>query len=96
VAGKVDWKPSRPAPPSPPRPPAWLGSIPIATRPFAPLPASIVERAIELSVTWRIPCRDGGSLAAAEALGPASLFTEDFQGRQLFGAVRAADPFAGL
>ena len=37
-----------------------------------------------------------GSLAAAEALGASTLYTEDLNDGQTYGAVRAVNPFKNL
>ena len=58
--------------------------------------AGLVKAAIERSLRWRISYWDGAIIAAAEALGAATLFTEDLGDGQLYGSVRAVNPFAGL
>jgi predicted nucleic acid-binding protein len=56
--------------------------------------SSIVKRAIELSLRFQISYWDGAIIAAAEALGAATLYTEDLNDGQLYGDVRAVNPFA--
>ena len=51
---------------------------------------------MEVSRRFRIRYWDGAIVAAAEALGAATLYTEDLNNGQLYGSVRAVNPFAGL
>jgi predicted nucleic acid-binding protein len=55
--------------------------------------ASLVKIAIELSERYQISYRDGDILAAAEALGAKTLYSEDLSDGQQYGSVRVSDPF---
>jgi predicted nucleic acid-binding protein len=48
---------------------------------------------IWLSERYRINYWDGAILAAAEALGAETLYTEDLGHGQIYGSVRAINPF---
>ncbi len=55
--------------------------------------AVLIKSAIERSLLYRISYWDGAIIAAAEALGATTLYTEDLNHGQLYGSVRAVDPF---
>jgi predicted nucleic acid-binding protein len=63
--------------------------------PCVPVDASLVKRGAEHSVRHRISYWDGAILAAAEALGAATLYSEDLNHGQTYGAVRVCNPFKG-
>lgn len=60
----------------------------------ASMDASIVKRGAEISETCRISYWDGAIVAAAETLGAPILYTEDLNDGQVYGNVRAVNPFA--
>jgi len=64
--------------------------------PCQALDSSIVKSAAEISQRHRISYRDGAIVAAAEALGARTLFTEDLSHGQLYDTVRVENPFRGL
>jgi predicted nucleic acid-binding protein len=64
--------------------------------PCVALDADMVKLAIAMSVQYRVSYWDGAVLAAAHELGASTLFTEDLNDGQLYGLVRAVNPFAGL
>lgn len=64
--------------------------------PCVPIDASLVKRGAENSVRYRISYWDGAILAAAEALGAATLYSEDLNDGQNYGGVRVCNPFKHL
>ena len=54
---------------------------------------SLVKIAAEVSERYRISYWDGAIVTAAQLLGATTLFTEDLQNGQLYGTVRAINPF---
>lgn len=70
---------------------AWLAEI--EHRPCIAIDAEIVKHAIEVSLRYKISYWDAALIAAAEALGAATLYTEDLNDGQLYGSVRAVNPF---
>ena len=57
------------------------------------LDAGIVKVGAEISQRYRISYWDGAIVAAAEALGARTLFTEDLNHSQVYGSVRVVNPF---
>ena len=57
------------------------------------LDPALVMRGIEFSVRHRISYWDGAILAAAEALGATTLYSEDLSHRQQYGTVQVINPF---
>ena len=53
----------------------------------------LIVAAVELSLRHGISYWDAAILAAAEALDAPTLYTEDLQDGQLYGSVRAVNPF---
>ena len=53
----------------------------------------LIVAAVELSLRYGISHWDAAILAAAEALDAPTLYTEDLQDGQLYGSVRAVNPF---
>jgi predicted nucleic acid-binding protein len=68
----------------------------ISTFPVVAVDAGLVSIAIDISVRYRLSYWDAGIIAAAEALGVKILYSEDFNDGQVYGAVRAENPFRGL
>jgi predicted nucleic acid-binding protein len=62
--------------------------------PCAVIDQSLVKIAAENSERHGISYWDAAIVAAAEALGAETLYTEDLNDAQLYGAVRARNPFA--
>lgn len=69
----------------------WI--ISLAERPFTAIDASLVRRGIAVSRRYKISYWDGAIIAAAERLGAETLYTEDLNNGQLYGAVTARNPF---
>ncbi len=80
-----------------PMPPAealrWIEVL--ILQPCVALDPDIVIRGAELSHRYRISYWDGAIIAAAEVLGATTLFTEDLSHGQIYGTVRAENPFRG-
>lgn len=67
-----------------------------ARLPLVPVDAMLVMNAIVISQRYRLSHWDGAIVAAAEALGATTLYTEDLNHGQIYGSVRAENPFANL
>jgi predicted nucleic acid-binding protein len=61
--------------------------------PIVPIDASLVRRGAEISARYQISYWNGAVVAAAQALQAATLYTEDLNHNQLYGEVRAINPF---
>jgi predicted nucleic acid-binding protein len=60
---------------------------------IVPTDTVLVKAAIERSVRSQISYWDAAIITAAEAIGATTLYTEDLNHGQLYGSVRAIDPF---
>jgi predicted nucleic acid-binding protein len=61
--------------------------------PCVPITPSLVRSALVLRTRHQISYWDAAILAAAQSLGCDTLFSEDFNHGQLYGSVRAINPF---
>jgi predicted nucleic acid-binding protein len=61
--------------------------------PCQPLDHRLVRIAVEISERYQISYRDAAILAAAEALGCRTVYSEDLNDGQLCGTVRVINPF---
>ena len=61
--------------------------------PCQTLHSGLVKIGAEISQRYRISYWDGAIIAAAEALGARTLFTEDLSHDQKYGSVRVVNPF---
>lgn len=61
--------------------------------PCLPLDSSFVKIAVEASVRHRLSYWDAAIIAAAEVLGANTLYSEDLNHGQQYGAVRVCNPF---
>ncbi len=61
--------------------------------PCLPVDSGLVKVAIEASVRWQLSYWDAAILAAAEAMGAKTLYSEDFTHDRVYGSVRVRDPF---
>jgi predicted nucleic acid-binding protein len=61
--------------------------------PTVPTDYPLIVAAVELSLRYGVSYWDGAILAAAEALEAPVLYTEDLNHGQLYGRVRAVNPF---
>jgi predicted nucleic acid-binding protein len=62
--------------------------------PTVPTDYPLIVSAIELSIEHGISYWDGAIVAAAQVLEAATLYTEGLNSGQLYGSVRAVNPFA--
>lgn len=69
----------------------WIDYL--SAMPFTVLDTAIVRRGYWLSRRYRIQYYDAALLAAAERLGAPVFYTEDLNHDQLYGSVRAVNPF---
>ena len=69
----------------------WVAAI--SLKPCQEIDAGVVRRGIENAQRYRISYWDGAIIAAAERLGVQTLYTEDLNHDQLYGTVRAVNPF---
>lgn len=63
--------------------------------PCQPVDHQLVRIAIQLSERYAIPYWDAAILAAAEALGARTVYSEDLNDGQQYGPVQVVNPFAG-
>jgi predicted nucleic acid-binding protein len=63
--------------------------------PMVPTDYPLIVAAVELSLRYGISYWDGAIVAAAEVLGAPTLYTEDLAHGQVYGTVRAVNPFLG-
>ena len=70
---------------------AWIERL--AALPFATVDANLVRAGIFLSRRYEIAYYDAALIAAAERLGAEIFYTEDLNHGQLYGSVRAINPF---
>lgn len=61
--------------------------------PCQPIDPSLIKIGVEISQRYQISYWDGAVIAAAEALGAETLFTEDLSHDQRYGSVRVVNPF---
>jgi predicted nucleic acid-binding protein len=61
--------------------------------PCVPTDVGLVKTAAETSTRYHISYWDGAIVAAAEALGAATLYSEDLNHGQTYGSVRVINPF---
>ena len=69
----------------------WIEQF--ASFPCVAVDASLVKIAAAVSEQFRISYWDGAILSAAQLLHAATLYTEDLNDGQLYGSVRAVNPF---
>lgn len=69
----------------------WL--IFLGTCPLAPVDETYVRAGLEFARRYRIHYYDAALLAAAERLGAPIFYTEDLNHNQIYGSVRAVNPF---
>ena len=69
----------------------WIEQLEL--QPCVPIDASLVKIAVEVSERYRISYWDGAIIAAAEALGVDTVYSEDLNDGQVYGEVRVRNPF---
>jgi len=72
----------------------WIDRL--SLQPCAAVDANLVKNGIAISDRYKISYWDGAIVAAAEALGAETLYTEDLNHGQMYGSVRVENPFHGL
>ena len=70
----------------------WIEQL--ASFPCVAIDAAIVRIAVETSERYQVSYWDGAILAASEALGAATLYSEDLNPGQQYGSVQVRNPFA--
>lgn len=61
--------------------------------PFVPVDPALVRAGLALASRYEIAYYDAALLAAAERLGAPVFYTEDLNHNQIYGSVRAVNPF---
>jgi predicted nucleic acid-binding protein len=69
----------------------WIGQF--VAFPCQPLDHRLVRIAVEISERYQVSYWDAAILAAAEALGCKTVYSEDLSDGQLYGSVRIINPF---
>lgn len=69
----------------------WLAFL--GTLPFIPVDQGYVAAGLALARRYRLKYYDAALLAAAERLGAPIFYTEDLNHNQVYGSVRAVNPF---
>ncbi|BCG77510.1 PIN domain-containing protein [Mesorhizobium sp. 113-3-3] len=69
----------------------WL--VLLGTCPLVPVDESYVRSGLDLARRYEIHYYDAALLAAAEYLGAPIFYTEDLNHNQVYGSVRAVNPF---
>jgi predicted nucleic acid-binding protein len=69
----------------------WIDFL--SSLPFTVLDAELVRRGFWMHRRYRIQYYDGALLAAAERLGAPVFYSEDLNHDQMYGSVRAVNPF---
>jgi predicted nucleic acid-binding protein len=69
----------------------WVEQL--ESQPFVPIDAGLVKNGIVIAARYQIHYWDGAIIAAAEALGATTLYSEDLSDGQTYGAVRVVNPF---
>ena len=72
----------------------WIDQL--AVFPNLPVDLAVVRNAAEISERFRISYWDGAVVAAAQALGASTLYSEDLNHQQVYGGVRAVNPFRDI
>ena len=71
----------------------WLDEI--DHMPCAIIDSNMFRHAVQFSIRYKITYWDAAILAAAEALGAATLYSEDLNHGQVYGSVQVVNPFLG-
>lgn len=69
----------------------WLSFL--GRLPFVPVDYAYVAAGLQMARRYRLKYYDAALLAAAERLGAPVFYTEDLSHGQLYGTVRAVNPF---
>ncbi|HEY4114674.1 MAG TPA: PIN domain-containing protein [Rhizomicrobium sp.] len=76
---------------SPPEALGWVERL--ARQQCVPINSAIVRNGIRISQRYHISYWDGAIVAAAEALGATTLYSEDLNHGQMYGSVQVINPF---
>jgi predicted nucleic acid-binding protein len=66
---------------------------PLSSFPFVPVDWQLIQRASELSQRYQVSYWDAAILAAGERLQVRTIYSEDLNDGQAYGAVRVVNPF---
>jgi predicted nucleic acid-binding protein len=69
----------------------WLAFL--GTLPFVPVDQDYVVAGLRIARRFRLKYYDAALLGAAERLGASIFYTEDLNHNQIYGSVRAVNPF---
>jgi predicted nucleic acid-binding protein len=69
----------------------WIEQL--AMLPCVPVDSALVRSGIAISQRYKIQYWDGAIIAAAEAFGAETVYSEDLNHGQLYGSVRVVNPF---
>ena len=69
----------------------WVEQLEL--QPCIPVDATLVKNGIVVAERYNISYWDGAIIAAAEALGAKTLYTEDLNHGQMYSSVRTENPF---
>lgn len=69
----------------------WIDEL--SDRPFTVLDEALVRGGIQIARRYNISYYDAALLAAAERLGAPVFYTEDLNHNQVYGSIRAINPF---
>jgi predicted nucleic acid-binding protein len=69
----------------------WLTFL--GTFPFLPVDQDYVDAGLRIARRYRLQYYDAALIAAAERLGAPVFYTEDLNHNQVYGSVRAVNPF---
>ncbi len=72
----------------------WIDEL--AEQPCVPIDTDVIIGGIAIAERYKIHYWDAAIVAAAEILGAETLYTEDLNHGQLYGSVRAVNPFINL
>jgi predicted nucleic acid-binding protein len=70
--------------------------LPLRGFPILPVTEDLVFAAIDMKMRFQISYWDAAIVAVAEALGARELYSEDLNDGQVYGTVRAVNPFKHL
>lgn len=80
-----------PEPMTPEQAKSWV--VNLAKKPCQHVTPQIVFAGIDISVRYQTSYWDGAIIAAAEAMGATTLYSEDLNDGQLYGSVHVLNPF---
>ncbi len=72
----------------------WLDEL--AHLPCSIVDAAVFRQAVAISTRFKISYWNGAILAAAEALGSTTVYSEDFSHGQAYGSIKVVNPFRSV